>query len=103
VMAAGFQLGAELFDVGHDHRLTAGEDDVTNAEGRDTIDDFRNGDVFALGVPTGVGGVAPDAAQVAAAGADEDGGDAGKFAFALDREEEFGEFHGDPAASRLAG
>jgi hypothetical protein len=48
---------------------------------------------MAFGVPTGVGGVAPDAAEVAAAGADEDRGDAGKFSFALDGMKEFGDFH----------
>jgi len=48
---------------------------------------------FAFGLPGRVFGVAPGAAEVAAGSADEDGGDAGELAFALEGVEDFGDAH----------
>ena len=81
------------------HRFAAGEDDVFGGVWEDLIEDLASGEIGAFGVPGGVGGVAPGAAEVAAGGADEDGGDAGKLSFALDGVEDLG----DPHAWILAG
>src|SRR5579872_5789519 len=50
--------------------------------------------LFALGLPGGVRSIAPGAAQVAAAGTDENGRHADERAFALQRVEDFGDEHG---------
>ena len=59
----------------------------------DLADDLVDGQRFPLGLPGGVGRVAPGAAQVAAGRADEDRRHARELAFALDRMEYFGDQH----------
>ena len=61
--------------------------------GQTRIDDLFDGERFALGIPTRIRRIAPDAAEITAAGADEDGRNADEFAFALDGMEKFGDFH----------
>jgi hypothetical protein len=61
--------------------------------GGDRLEEGGDGAGFAFGVPGGVGRVAPSAAEVAAAGADEEGGDAGQFALALQGMEDLGNQH----------
>jgi hypothetical protein len=93
VIPAGFERFAEGNDVGHDQRLAAGEDDMVGGECGDLPHDFVDGDILSPGIPTGVGRVAPGAAEVAAAGADKNAGNARELSFALNRMEQLGEFH----------
>jgi hypothetical protein len=51
--------------------FAAGNDDVAVAEGVDLVFDFGEGQGGALGVPGGVGGIAPDATEVASTDTDE--------------------------------
>jgi hypothetical protein len=74
-------------------RFAAGEDGVGAVKGEDFLGDVVEGEIRALGVPGGVGGIAPGAAEVAAGGAEEDGGYAGEFTFALDGVEYFSDAH----------
>ena len=96
-----FEGGGQIDDVGHDHRFAAGEDDVLGAVLAPGVYDLLHAHIAPLGFPTGVIGIAPGAAEVAAAGSDEKGGEAGQLAFALDGIEEFGDFHLKPMLSRL--
>ena len=48
-------------------------------------ENLAHGHFRALRLPRGIHGIAPIAAEVATGRADENGGDAGKFPFALDR------------------
>ena len=93
VEVVGFQGGDEVGEFFEEHGFAAGEDDVGAVIGEGFLEDGVDGHVGAIGGPGGVGGVAPGAAEVAAGGADEDGGGAGKFSFALEGVEDFADAH----------
>ena len=79
--------------AGLEHGLAAGElDEAAGGEGFDLGEHLVGGEGLAAG--EGVLGVAPGAAQVAAGEADEDAGDPGEGAFALDGFVELDEMHG---------
>lgn len=107
VVVGGAEFFAEGDEFGEEHGFAAGDDDVADGgrgvgvglvgrrpgvpglvppygESLDFLEDFFDGAVLAFGPPGGVGGVAEPAAEVAAAGADEDAGRAGEEAFALE-------------------
>ena len=85
---------SEGFDLGCDHGLAAGDNDMRGAKVRHLIDDLINCQVFAFGMPGGVRSIAPGAAQIAAGSANEDRWDADKDALTLNREKNLGDFHG---------
>ena len=89
VMAGRLEGIAQRHDVRHDHRLAAGDHDVAGPKRLDALDDLLNRNLLAFRVPACVGRVAPDAAQIAAAGAHEYGRHAHELAFALDGVEQF--------------
>jgi hypothetical protein len=93
VLSHGAQGGRQFVNARSHHRFAAGKDDewcrVTLDLGEDGID----GHVGPLGVPGGVRGVAPSTPQIAPGGADEDRGDAGQFAFALQAVKELRNTH----------
>lgn len=95
VEAAGVEGVGEFRELGLDEGFAAGEDDVAEGGvGGGPIEEAVEGPVFTFGIPGGVGGIAPVAAEITAGGADEEGGDAGEEALALDGGEDFADFHG---------
>lgn len=93
VVAEGLDAAGELGELFHDHGFAAGEDDVARGLGGDVGEDLVDREIVAFGVPGGVGRVTPGAAKIAAAGTDEDGGNADELSFALDGVKEFGGKH----------
>ncbi len=93
VMAMLLERFAEADDVRHDHRLAAGEDDVSGVVRPDLGHDIRDRPLASLGIPARVWRVAPGAAQVAPAGPDEHRRHANELAFALYGVKEFGDAH----------
>jgi hypothetical protein len=75
---------------------------VPRAEGTNARDNPGDRNLFPFRIPTGVRRIAPHTTEIATAGADEDRRHTREFAFALDREEEFGDFHEERGYTRLA-
>jgi hypothetical protein len=83
--------------AGLEHGFAAGElDKGAGLEGFDLGDDFVGGE--GLAASEGVLGIAPRAAEIAAGEANEDAGDSGEGAFALDAFVELDEVHYFPAS-----
>ena len=76
VVAALGEFVGEFVDSLGDHRFTTGEHDVADGCFVHEGEDFGEGHFRAGGVPRGVGGIAPRAAEVAARGANEKAGHA---------------------------
>jgi hypothetical protein len=77
-----------------DHGLAPCEDTVAGREFFDCGEDFRDFHFGSFGIPGGVGGVAPTAAQVAARGSYEDRWCSRERSLTLDRVEDFRDQHG---------
>ena len=83
----------EFADAGGHHRLAAGQHGVTAVVTTDALHDGIDPHLLPLGVPGGVGCVAPAAAEIAARCADEDRGDAEQQPLPLDRVKDLGNPH----------
>ena len=90
VVAAALQERAQARERSEEQGLAAGEEHVLGSLGA-VGDELVQGAHGALGFPGAVGGVAPSAAQVAAAHPHEAAGRAHEPALALDRREQFGD------------
>src|SRR5260370_4554887 len=103
VKAAGAKALGKRDGLPRDHRFTSGQYDVAGGLVRVyALEDRVQGKVSAFGAPGRVGGVAPDATQVAPARAHEYRRHADKGAFTLDGIKNFGDFHAStiPASSK---
>ena len=80
-----------------DHGLAAGDHDVPRGIARNLGQNFIQRAVVAFGFPGRVGRVAPTAAEITAARAHEDRWNTGERSFALNRIENFGDFHLTPS------
>jgi len=93
VLAGGPKGAGQFFHVRSDHRFAAGQDDVPGGVFAGLGEDFLDVHAAAFDGPGRVRRVAPGAAEIAAAGTDEDAGHAGQPAFALDAGVDFADEH----------
>lgn len=99
VVAVGSKCLGEGMNVFCHQGFTACEDDVAECgAGGSLFDERFDGALLAVGVPRGVWGVAPAAAQVAAGGADEERWRAGEGALSLKGVECFSDVHPEAGA-----
>ena len=89
-----FQNGSKFGKIGGNHGLSSSEDDVITVPLRDPFKNFRYRHFRSFWFPGSVGSVAPVTAQVAAGGADKDGGNSSQETFSLNRVEDFRYPHG---------
>src|ERR1044072_7705514 len=84
---------ARSSDRRRDQRLAAGQNGVARGIALGLHDDVIEAFLLPFRLPGRIRRVAPDAAQVASRGADEDRRHAGEAPFALDRVKNFGDVH----------
>src|SRR5690606_36124498 len=94
VVAGGAQGGGKRGQLFGEHGFASGEHGVATGLGGGGGDELGDGLFGALGIPGGVGRVAPVAAEIAAGGADEERRHAGELALALDGIKGLGDEHG---------
>lgn len=94
-MVAGVdETASQVLHALGDERFAAGEHDMRGGERADSSEDLGRRKLVAFRIPRGVGRVAPDAAKVAAAGADKGAGQAGELSLTLNAVEDLGDAHG---------
>ena len=95
VFAGGAEGLRKFADVFGDHRLAAGEHAVLSRVFGDLINDLPHGHLRAFGIPRGIHGVAPVAAEVATGGSDEHRRHTRQFALPLNGIKNFRDKHLD--------
>lgn len=100
VVARFVQCHRQFPNLFGDERLAAGYHAMTAPHSFRPLKDFRDGKIFPLGLPGGVGSVAPRTAQVAARRPDEHRRNARQTALALNRVKNLGDQHGEEGLAR---